>query len=139
MAIVSLSLPDELLAELDALIGAGAYRGRSEALRTAARLLLQERHNEAAGHVHGTITLLYGEGQEARISEVRHAFHDIILSLMHTHCEPEVCMDVLIVGGQAPRVQELHSTLQRMRAIERAVLVPFASAPHLHNAATDVS
>lgn len=125
MAVVSASLPDGLLAEMDGLIGEGKYKGRSELLRTAARFLMQHRHAIPSGHLHGTLTLLYREGHDARISEVRHAFHDIILSLMHTHCEPEVCMDVLIVGGAALRVQELRESFERMRCIDRAVLVPF--------------
>lgn len=128
MAIVSVSLPDDLVAQMDGLVAQGQYKGRSEAVRTAVRHLLQSRHALTGAHIHGTITLLYGEGQEARVSEVRHAFHDVVLSMMHTHCEPEVCMDVLIVGGPAHRVQDLRDAFERNRFIDRAVLVPFT--PH---------
>lgn len=125
MAVVSVSLPQELVEEMDALVEREGYRGRSDAMRTALRHLLQARQPVRPGHLHGTITLLYPEGNDARISEVRHAFHDVILSLMHTHCEPEVCMDVLIVGGPAERLRELHRALERLRFMDRAVLVPF--------------
>lgn len=119
---MSMSLPDDLLSEMDAAIARGAYRGRSEFLRQAARSLLQERHAPAGTHVHGSITTVYGHDQEARVSEVRHAFHDIVLSLMHTHCEPETCMDVLLVGGSRERIEELQETLARMRPIHRSHL-----------------
>lgn len=129
MAVVSVSLPAPLLTDADRLIAEGRYQGRSELVRTAMRHLLQDRHTIGAGHVHGSVTLLYGEGHEARVSEVRHAFHDVVLSMMHTHCEPEVCMDVLVVGGPARRIQELQETLERLRFVDRAVLVPFTITP----------
>ncbi|MGB0652542.1 MAG: CopG family ribbon-helix-helix protein [Thermoplasmatota archaeon] len=132
MAVVSMSLPDDLVAEMDGAIDAGDYKGRSEFLRAAVRRQLQaetDASGAAAGdaHVHGSITTVYGHGHEARVSDVRHAYHDVVLSLMHTHCEPEVCMDVLIVGGAADRVHGLQAALERLREVDRATLVPTTS------------
>jgi CopG family transcriptional regulator, nickel-responsive regulator len=126
MAVVSVSLPDELVGEMDAAIARGPYRGRSEFVRAAVRDHLQERHPPAGGHVHGSVTVVYPHDKEARISEVRHAFHDVVLSLMHTHCEAETCMDVLIVGGPPARLHALQSTLERMRDVQRSRLVVVA-------------
>jgi CopG family nickel-responsive transcriptional regulator len=126
MAILSASLPDALLGEVDAAIAAGDYKGRSEFLRAAVREHLLNRTTPSGRHVHGSITILYPHDKEARVSDVRHAFHDVVLSLMHTHCEPETCMDVLIVGGPPARVQDLADTLARMRDVHRSRLVIMA-------------
>lgn len=126
MAVVSVSLPDDLVAEVDAAIAAGHYKGRSEFLRAAARDRLGTHHLPTGRHLHGSITILYPHGTEARISEVRHAFHDVVLSLMHTHCEEETCMDVLIVGGPPARIQALQATLERMRDVQRSKLALMA-------------
>jgi CopG family transcriptional regulator, nickel-responsive regulator len=126
MGILSASLPDDLLDEVDAAIASGAYKGRSEFIRAAVRDRLQSSHAPTGRHVHGSITVLYPHATEARISEVRHAFHDVVLSLMHTHCEPETCMDVLLVGGAPQRVQDLAATLERMRDVRRSRLVIMA-------------
>lgn len=123
MAIVSLSLPDDLVADMDHAIQEG-YRGRSEFMRAAIRTHLQAAQRLTGDHSHGSITVVYAHGNEPAVSEVRHAFHDVVLSLMHTHCEPDVCMDVLLVGGSADRILELEAALQRMRDVKRAVLVP---------------
>lgn len=125
MPVVSVSLPEDLVGEVDAAIGAQGFGGRSEFLRAALRHYLQER-TRVRGHVHGSITVVYDHGREPRVSEIRHAFHDVVLSLMHTHCEPEVCMDVLIVGGPGERVQALVEVLERDRHVRRARLVPVA-------------
>jgi CopG family nickel-responsive transcriptional regulator len=124
--VLSASLPDGLVAEMDAAIAAGAYRGRSEFVRAAIRDRLAASHPPGGRHVHGSITVLYPHDKEARISEVRHAFHDVVLSLMHTHCEPETCMDVLLVGGTPERVQALASTFERMRDVRRSRLAVMA-------------
>jgi CopG family nickel-responsive transcriptional regulator len=124
--VLSASLPDDLVADMDAAIAGGSYKGRSEFLRAAVRDRLSTTHPPTGRHVHGSITVLYAHEKEARISEVRHAFHDIVLSLMHTHCEPETCMDVLLVGGAPQRVQELAATLERMRDVKRSRLVVMA-------------
>lgn len=126
MAILSASLPDDLVGEMDAAIASGSYKGRSEFVRAAVRDRLQTSHPPGGRHIHGSITVLYPHDKEARISDVRHAFHDIVLSLMHTHCEPETCMDVLLVGGAPQRVQDLAATFERMRDVKRSRLVVMA-------------
>jgi len=124
--VLSASLPDDLVADMDAAIAGGSYKGRSEFVRAAIRDRLATSHPPAGKHVHGSITVLYPHEKEARISEIRHAFHDVVLSLMHTHCEPETCMDVLLVGGSPQRVQDLAATLERMRDVRRSRLVVMA-------------
>jgi CopG family transcriptional regulator, nickel-responsive regulator len=124
--VLSASLPDDLVADMDSAIAGGAYKGRSEFVRAAIRDRLATSHPPKGKHVHGSITVLYPHEKEARISEVRHAFHDVVLSLMHTHCEPETCMDVLLVGGAPQRVQDLAATLERMRDVRRSRLVVMA-------------
>lgn len=124
MGVISVSLPDELVVDLDTAITADRFQGRSQYLRTALRHYLQDRTRLETGHVHGSVTIVYAHGKEPRVSDIRHAFHDIVLSMMHTHCEPEICMDVLIVGGPAQRVQGLIEVLERDRAVDRCRLVP---------------
>lgn len=126
MAVLSVSLPDDLLGEADSAITAGAFKGRSEFVRAAVRELLLNRTAPRGKHVHGSLTILYPHDKEARVSDVRHAFHDVVLSLMHTHCEAETCMDVLIVGGAPERVQALADTYARLRDVQRSRLIIMA-------------
>ncbi len=120
MAVVSVSLPDELVEEMDRSIKQTGAKGRSEWVRAALRAHVAP--EVPRGHAHGSITLAYPHGEEARVSEIRHAFHDVVLSMMHTHCDPEQCMDVLLVGGDAERIIALQRTLERMRTVQRAAL-----------------
>lgn len=125
MPIISLSLPDELVSDMDHAIAQGTYKGRSEFLRAAIKTHLQQTPT-THGHIHGSITVTYPHGKEGRLADVRHAHHDVVLSMMHTHCEPETCMDVLIVGGPSERVTALQETLTRLRDVHRSQLVVMA-------------
>lgn len=138
MEVVSVSLPAELLAEMERVGKLRRFRGRSELVRVALRQFTQETP-DLRGHVHGSVTISYPHGREARISEVRHAYYDVVLSLMHTHCEAETCMDVLLVGGEAERVLALVEALRRQRDVAKCAFVPIASraaapaaGPHAH-------
>ncbi len=122
VAVISISLPDDLRDDMDAAIERGEYRGRSEFMRAAIRELLRAKHTQPSAHMHGSITLAYPHEHTAKISDARHAFHDVVLSMMHTHCEPEVCMDVLIVGGDTARIEQLQESLARMREVRQSHL-----------------
>lgn len=126
MAVVSASLPDDLVQAMDAAIELGGHKGRSEFLRAAIRGHLGAAVQPTGRHVHGSITVTYPHGKEGRLAEVRHAYHDVVLSMMHTHCEPDTCMDVLIVGGAPARVVGLQQTLERLRDVTRSQLVVVA-------------
>lgn len=122
MTVVSVSLPETLVRLMDEAIEAEGAKGRSDFVRAAIRERAGRTPME--GHIHGSITVAYAHGLEPAISEVRHAFHDVVLSMMHTHCDPGQCMDVLLVGGEAHRIEALHQALERRRDVDRAVLVP---------------
>lgn len=126
MPVVSVSLPPDLVRDMDGAIARAGYKGRSQFIRAAARDHLLAQHAPSGKHVHGSITILYPHDKEARVSDARHAYHDVVLSLMHTHCEPETCMDVLIVGGPPERVHGLAQALERMRDVKRTRLVVMA-------------
>jgi CopG family transcriptional regulator, nickel-responsive regulator len=126
MEVVSVSLPGDLLAELERVGARRGFKGRSELVRVALRQFVQDTP-ELDGHLHGSITIGYPHGREARMSEVRHAFHDVVLSMMHTHCEPETCMDVLLVGGEAQRVHMLVEALRRQRDVTKCVFAPITA------------
>jgi CopG family transcriptional regulator, nickel-responsive regulator len=125
MEVVSVSLPSDLLAEVERVGDRRGFKGRSELVRVALRQFVQD-SPELQGHLHGSITIAYPHGREARMSEVRHAFHDVVLSMMHTHCEPETCMDVLLVGGEAHRIHMLVEALRRQRDVTKCVFAPMA-------------
>ncbi len=115
MAVVSVSLPDNLLEQVDSLIDARGYSGRSDLVRAALRdFVTRERENEVTGDVNATLTLLYPHGYERKIGEIRHEHTGIITSMMHGHAG-EHCVEVFMLEGDAADVRAFVDALKRAR------------------------
>lgn len=121
MGIVSVSLPDSLLEQMDAAIKAGGYAGRSDLVRTALRdfLVHELQQTRREGQRTATLTLVYPEGHERRIGDIRHGHGDVITSMMHAHAE-EKCVELFMLRGRAARIREF---ADRLRAYRDARLV----------------
>lgn len=111
MAVVSVSLPDSLVEQADAFIGERGYAGRSELVRAALRDFLAHEAGATAGQRSATLTLLYPEGHERKIGEIRHDFTDIVRSMMHGHAKGS-CVEVFVLEGAAKRIQQFGDALR---------------------------
>lgn len=116
MAVISVSLPDALLEQADDFIGARGFAGRSDLVRAAIRDFLGR---EAGGATGGsarsaTLTLLYPEGSERKLADIRHEFTDIIRSMMHAHAR-DMCVEVFVLEGSGRRIQQFADALRAAR------------------------
>lgn len=123
MAVVSVSLPDSLVEQADAFIGERGYAGRSELVRAALRDFLAHEATPAAGAARSaTLTLLYPEGHERKVGEIRHDFTDIVRSMMHGHIGAHghgahdkhhgFCVEVFVLEGSGRRIQQFGDALR---------------------------
>jgi len=80
MAIVSLSFPDQMIREMDQIQRSGGFAGRSELVRSAIRLLLEDSRekNALSGHMNAIIVVTHDESNEAPITKLKHEFDDIV-------------------------------------------------------------
>lgn len=120
MTIISASLPEPLVEQMDALITARGFAGRSELLRAALRDFVNRETLAAAASDAGrgtrsaTLTLLYPEGSEKRVADVRHEYTEIVKSMMHAHTETH-CVEVFILQGNATRIRDFADRLRTHR------------------------
>lgn len=112
MAVVSVSLPDPLVEQADAFIAARNYAGRSELVRAALRdFLAHEAQPPSGGARAATLTLLYPEGHERKVGEIRHDYTDIVRSMMHAHAKG-MCVEVFVLDGPGRRIQQFADALR---------------------------
>ncbi|MFA5860082.1 MAG: CopG family ribbon-helix-helix protein [Candidatus Thermoplasmatota archaeon] len=123
MAVVSISLPDPLLARADKLIQQRGFAGRSELVRACVRdfIATNAAPGEATGHRHAAVTLVYPHGMERRFSDIRHTYSDVVRGMMHGH-SGEACVELFVVEGAASRVCAFGDAL---RGTREALLVNF--------------
>jgi len=124
MTIVSLSLNETMLDELDRVQEAMGFSGRSEVIRAAIRMLLAEFKEESlTGRVGGILLLIHGHEAESLVTNVKHNFLDIIHTQLHNRFKEGKCLELFLVEGEADRVKEMTRTFQKADSIELTRLV----------------
>jgi len=125
MAVISVSLKEETIRELDELAGEGGYKSRSDAVKSAVHMLFRETGREGmkAGRVSGVLVLIHDEKHEASFSDARHEFEDLIKTLVHNQLGRGKCLELFVLEGDSGRVEALLKACRRSGRAEYLKLV----------------
>ena len=111
----SISMPGELVDQLDAMVQAKGYANRSQAVADLARAALVEHHAQLGEHdIAGTVTLVYDHHKrdlQALLTDIQHDHESLIISTLHVHLDHHNCMEVLAVRGPAREVRQIAERL----------------------------
>ncbi len=125
MSIISLSLPTELLEELDAVLGEQKSATRSEILRQAVRSYLTEykKLEDLKGNIIATISVLYNkEEKNEELFKLQHEFSDMITAYLHSHLTETSCLEVMVIKGSSKRLKELVDGLKANKPVKQIKL-----------------
>lgn len=126
---IGVSLEGPLLQEFDRLVREEGYPSRSEALRGLIRKALQVRRRDGRGTLVGTLTFVYRHDVGTVTHRLLHRQHDFLGSIRataHTHLSEETCLEVLIVEGEARRIEDL---ADRLRTVKGVLFADLVTAP----------
>jgi len=134
MPVVSMSLTNDLLRKLDALIADKSYSSRSEAIRDAIRASLSEYELSRLdqGWVAATITIIseyVRRDVDERLMRLRHEYNDLVTGNMHIHIGSSYCLEVFIAQGPVEEVLNFVGRVRAIRGIQQVkyTVVPIAS------------
>ena len=122
MSIISLSLPTELLEDLDAALGEEKAANRSEVLRQAVRSYLNEykKLDELKGDIIATISVFYEkEEKNDELFRLQHEFSDMITTYIHSHITETNCLEVMIIKGSSKRLKNLIDGLKANKPVKQ--------------------
>ncbi len=126
VARIGVSLEGPLLQSFDRIVASEGFASRSEALRELIRRSLVQQRRQGSGKVVGTITIVYRHDVGMVTHRILHRQHDFlgtIRATAHTHLGEETCLEVLIVEGDARRVEELANRLRTVKGVLFAEIV----------------
>lgn len=133
---VTITLDDDLMAELDRWIAARGYQNRSEAIRDLTRAGLQAMalQESAAQHCVAAVIYVYDHEKRELSKRLVHAFHDhqnLSIATMHVHLDHGSCMEVTVLKGRTDEVQHFAGHVIAERGVRhgRVVIVPADSSP----------
>jgi CopG family nickel-responsive transcriptional regulator len=120
MGIVSVSLNDKILKDIDKLEKELGFSGRSEVIRAGVRLLINDEKGKSklTGEINGVILVVNDERHNEEVSKIRHDHNEVIKTQIHNHLESQKCLQVFIIKGNAERVKDFIKKLETCRKTE---------------------
>ncbi|MDC0605337.1 CopG family ribbon-helix-helix protein [Nitrosopumilus sp.] len=125
MTIVSISLNDEILSELDKLQNTMGFSGRSEAIRAGIRTFVSEekQNSNLSGNIHAILLVLHNDEYDHVVSGITHNFEDLITTHLHSKIDKEKCMELFVIDGDAEQVTTMTKDFQRNKNMDTVKLV----------------
>lgn len=124
---IGISLESELLRRFDLFIAERGYENRSEAFRDLIRdRLVSSAVATRNTLVVGTVTLIYDHHTRLlaeKLTDLQHESHEMIISTLHVHLDPETCLEVVALRGKSKDVQRLADRLISTRGVRHGRLV----------------
>lgn len=118
---ISISLPDDLHAELDIMVAERGFESRSQAINDMLRQSLVEHKRQISNEVMvGTITILYNnatKGLQKTLADLQYRYLDEVISSLHVHLMDNQTMEVILVQGPAQKVQTIANAIITLRGV----------------------
>lgn len=137
---VTITLDDDLLADIDRLVVERGYQGRSEAIRDLARAGLSESAlvGGETGHCVAALVYVYDHAARElskRLTTAFHDHHELSLTTLHVHLDHGSCMEVSVLKGDGKAVRAMAERVIAERGVRhgRAVIIPMGHAAHDHH------
>lgn len=122
----SVSLPGQLLDQLDAMMRQQGYDNRSLAIADMVRgRLVDHRQSFGTEEIAGTITLVYDHHKQhvqETLTDIQHDHHDVIISTVHVHLDHHNCLEVLVVRGPAQAIKRIADELIAAKGVKHGKL-----------------
>jgi CopG family nickel-responsive transcriptional regulator len=118
IGIVSVSMPEDLLEEIDDIVEAHDYSGRSEVFREAGRKLVQEFREPSLEDrdLVAIVSALFpydSPAVETKMTELRHTHASAVRSNSHSCiCGDQGCVETFIIEGELATVSEFVRDIQ---------------------------
>jgi CopG family transcriptional regulator, nickel-responsive regulator len=135
---VTITIDDELAAEVDSFMVARGYANRSEAIRDLSRSGLQQAARERADARPCVAALVYVYDHEKRelaqrLTRDYHDRHDLAQATLHVHLDHESCLEVTVLKGRGADVQEFADHVIAERGVRHGQVVYLpADGTHTH-------
>ena len=125
MPIVSISLNDEILKQIDSLQKNLGFSGRSDAIRAGIRSFVSEekQKEDLSGSVNAILLVVHNDEYDNQVTEIKHSYEDLITMHLHSKIEGDKCMELFILKGESDPVGEITKQFQINKKMDTVKLV----------------
>lgn len=134
---VTVTLDDDLVAELDRMMARRGDSNRSETVRDLLRDGLRQSAATAGeeGPSLGALVYTYAHEQRdlaRRLTGAFHHHHGLSVSSLHLHLDQDMCLEIAVLRGEAGALRHFAEHVMAERGVRhgRLVLLPDAGTAH---------
>ncbi len=115
MPIVSLSLPQQMVVTIDEIQKSLGFSGRSELVRAALRLMLEDQRQKASlkGRVTAILAVTHDQEDEEAVTRIKHLFEDVIRTHLHNKLSRSNCVELFLLEGDAEKITGMCKGFQK--------------------------
>ena len=125
MPIVSISLTEEILKEIDTLQKNLGFSGRSDAIRAGIRSIVSEEKQKEnlSGNVNAILLVVHNDEYDNQVNGIKHSYEDLITTHLHSKIEGDKCMELFMLKGEANSVSDITKDFQINKKMDTVKLV----------------
>ena len=125
MPIVSISLTEEILKEIDSLQKNLGFSGRSDAIRAGIRSFVSEEKQKEnlTGNVNAILLVVHNDEYDNQVNGIKHSYEDLITTHLHSKIEGDKCMELFTLKGEANSVSDITKDFQINKKMDTVKLV----------------
>ena len=125
MPIVSISLTEEILKEIDSLQKNLGFSGRSDAIRAGIRSFVSEEKQKEnlSGNVNAILLVVHSDEYDNQVNGIKHSYEDLITTHLHSKIEGDKCMELFMLKGEAESVSSITKDFQINKRMDTVKLV----------------
>lgn len=118
----SVSLPENLLNELDKKVENKSYASRSEFIRDLIReQIIKDEWQEASGELIAVLTMIYNHHQNDVLSKMMQIEHDAkvdITCTTHIHINHDNCLETICLKGEAKDIEKFSNDIAGLKGVK---------------------
>ena len=125
MPILSISLTEEILKEIDSLQKNLGFSGRSDAIRAGIRSFVAEekQKEDLSGNVNAILLVVHNDEYDNQVNGIKHSYEDLITTHLHSKIEGDKCMELFMLKGEAGSVSSITKDFQINKRMDTVKLV----------------
>ena len=125
MPIVSISLNEEILKQIDSLQKNLGFSGRSDAIRAGIRSFVAEEKQKEnlSGNVNAILLVVHNDEYDNQVNGIKHSYEDLITTHLHSKIEGDKCMELFMLKGEADSVSAITKDFQINKKMDTVKLV----------------
>lgn len=125
MTIVSVSLNDDILVEVDKLQKDLGFTGRSEIVRAGIRNLLaeeKERQN-LSGSLFAVLLAIHDEKSDDQVTTMQHDYDRLISTHIHNKIDGDRCLEIFLIKGEADEIKDMTKKFKSNKKMDHVKLI----------------